>query len=209
MSDAQPNGQRSYLLTLVLAVQFGVFGFDRFYLGKIGTGILKGITFGGLGVWAILDVQKLCMNQTTDVDGRPLHGAEYRDPAILLWLSAPFGLFNRMYLRQGWQAWVKAFTLGGFGLWNLWDLFMVVTGKMEDAQGTPLQGEPRRYQGVALLISIFGGVLGLDRLYLGHKSMAMLKFFTFGGGFIWWIIDIIDLIKGNIKDVNGNELLQD
>ena len=33
----------------------GAFGAHRFYVGKVGTGILQFLTFGGLGVWAIID----------------------------------------------------------------------------------------------------------------------------------------------------------
>ncbi len=34
----------------------GIFGIDRFYRGQIGWGVVKVITFGGLGIWSLVDV---------------------------------------------------------------------------------------------------------------------------------------------------------
>ena len=40
---------------LILGLFFGVAGIDRFYVGDIGLGVLKLLTFGGLGIWALID----------------------------------------------------------------------------------------------------------------------------------------------------------
>jgi TM2 domain-containing membrane protein YozV len=46
----------NWVLTLVLSILVGSLGVDRFIMGKVGTGILKLITFGGLGIWWLIDV---------------------------------------------------------------------------------------------------------------------------------------------------------
>ena len=43
-------------VTVILAVLFGLWGVDRFYLGDIALGIAKWITAGGYFIWWILDV---------------------------------------------------------------------------------------------------------------------------------------------------------
>ncbi|MDP3966611.1 MAG: TM2 domain-containing protein [archaeon] len=46
----------NWVLALVMSVIFGWLGVDRFMIGKVGTGILKLITLGGLGLWWIIDI---------------------------------------------------------------------------------------------------------------------------------------------------------
>ena len=46
----------NWVVVLVMSVAFGQFGVDRFLMGKTGTGILKLITFGGFGVWYVVDL---------------------------------------------------------------------------------------------------------------------------------------------------------
>ena len=53
----------------MLSVIVGTLGVDRFYLGKIGTGILKLITFGGLGVWTIIDIILIAIKKLDDKEG--------------------------------------------------------------------------------------------------------------------------------------------
>jgi TM2 domain-containing membrane protein YozV len=55
--DSPAKGvSEEWLLVLLLACFFGTFGIHRFYVGKIGTGILMLITGGGCGIWTIFDI---------------------------------------------------------------------------------------------------------------------------------------------------------
>ena len=58
----------AFLLSFLL----GSFGVDRFYLGYIGLGVLKLLTFGGCGVWAFIDLLIIGMGRAKDADGNSL-----------------------------------------------------------------------------------------------------------------------------------------
>lgn len=51
--------RKNFATAMVLSIFFGGLGIDRFYLGCIFTGILKLITFGGLGIWYLIDMIRL------------------------------------------------------------------------------------------------------------------------------------------------------
>jgi len=58
------------ILALIEGLAFGMCGIDRCYMGQTCLGIIKGVTFGGLGLWALIDyviVMYNCLAFSPDV----------------------------------------------------------------------------------------------------------------------------------------------
>ncbi len=56
----------------LLCIILGVFGAHRFYVGKVGTGVLQLVTLGGLGLWMLYDLVLIATRQFRDSDGKLL-----------------------------------------------------------------------------------------------------------------------------------------
>ena len=61
---------RSRLVALLFCVLLGWIGVHRFYVGKIGTGLLMVVTIGGLGIWTLIDLILIALGSFRDKEGR-------------------------------------------------------------------------------------------------------------------------------------------
>ncbi len=68
--NASEISPKSRLAAVLLCFLLGVFGAHRFYVGKIGTGILMLVTVGGLGIWALIDLILIIVGSFKDKEGR-------------------------------------------------------------------------------------------------------------------------------------------
>lgn len=87
--------QRHYLAAFFLSFTWGMFGVDRFYLGKVGTGIVKLLTFGGVGLWATIDLVVIMSGTMKDKQGRLLLQADtYKkfSQRVVMWFSIILGV---------------------------------------------------------------------------------------------------------------------
>ncbi|MBU3182395.1 TM2 domain-containing protein [Clostridium psychrophilum] len=76
-TKVQTVSDKNRLVALLLCVFFGAIGIHRFYVGKIGTGILMIITFGGFGIWWVVDLILIVTNSFTDINGLKLSKSLY------------------------------------------------------------------------------------------------------------------------------------
>jgi|TARA_B100000131_G_scaffold160703_1_gene155577 TM2 domain-containing membrane protein YozV len=65
----EQTSDKDWTVLLILSILLGGLGADHFYTGKIGTGILKLITFGGCYIWAIYDIIMVATEKFVDSDG--------------------------------------------------------------------------------------------------------------------------------------------
>jgi hypothetical protein len=66
------DGPKDWLTALLLSIFLGTLGVDRFFMGQSGLGIGKLLTFGGCGVWWLIDVILIATGSARDAKGRLL-----------------------------------------------------------------------------------------------------------------------------------------
>ena len=68
-SNSEPS-DKDFVITLLICVFLGGLGVHRFFVDKIGTGVLMLVTLGGLGLWWIIDIILIVTGSFEDSEGR-------------------------------------------------------------------------------------------------------------------------------------------
>jgi hypothetical protein len=77
-------GDKSFLTAWLLSYFLGTFGADRFYLGYTGLGVVKLLTLGGCGIWALIDWILIWAGALKASDGTELKEREKHLKTVLI-----------------------------------------------------------------------------------------------------------------------------
>lgn len=115
-------------------------------------------------------------------------------------------------------------------IWVVLDLVKIVTREFRDGNGlliARLNFDDRRiYSGsrsttpaqvrgsstsihsraIAMIFVVLLGIVGAHRFYVGRTATAFAMLFTLGGLGIWWLIDIVIVASGQLKDSEGKRV---
>ena len=68
----EQKSPKGFVPALILCILLGGFGVHRFYVGKVGTGIVMILTLGGLGIWSLIDLIMIAVGNFKDSNGLPI-----------------------------------------------------------------------------------------------------------------------------------------
>jgi TM2 domain-containing membrane protein YozV len=143
---APEYSEKTLATAFLLSYFFGWAGVDRFYMGQIGLGILKLLTFGGLGIWWLIDLVIISLGGFRDKQGLKLRPPETSGTPTVnghhvlvagVWAGS-LGV-DRFLLGHTGLGIAKLLTLGGCGIWHLVDMILCVTGGLRDSKGNGLK----------------------------------------------------------------------
>lgn len=83
-APAAAVGEKSFLAAWLLSYFLGFLGADRFYLGYTGLGVLKLITLGGCGIWALIDWILVWAGSLKPKDGTELKDRQKHLKTVLI-----------------------------------------------------------------------------------------------------------------------------
>jgi len=66
------DSNKKMVVAALLCFFLGMIGVHRFYVGKVGTGILMIFTLGGFGIWALVDLIMIITGSFKDKENRKL-----------------------------------------------------------------------------------------------------------------------------------------
>ena len=69
MENQMEKSDKNFVAVLLLCFFLGALGVHRFYVRKVGTGVIQLLTLGGLGIWVLIDFIMIAIGNFKDKQG--------------------------------------------------------------------------------------------------------------------------------------------
>ncbi|CAC5406608.1 unnamed protein product [Mytilus coruscus] len=181
----------------------------HFYLRNFSLALLYLVTFGVYGIGWVLDgffMPSLVEQSNT----KEKFSTDLEILKTYLIAASPFGILGAHQYYSGRKLWGLSYTLtlGGLGIWWLFDLFRIsaiVHRRKQWKVGVNLN---KKYADDVYLIWIWFGILGGHHFYLRRYKAGFLYLFTLGCFGIGWLVDLVR-IPWIVRDYNLDHVEQD
>lgn len=207
----------NFVTTFFLAFFLGVFGVHRFYTGKIATGVLMLLTAGGFGIWWLIDMLNLVLENFRDKKGNlivfepvfitEISAKNFKTTALLSFFLGLIGA-HRFYTGKIGTGLLMLLTFGGCGIWWVFDLFSIIFQKFTDKKDliiAPVNKINKRFVYTALSWILFHSFAG-HRFYVGRITSAIFMILALFIpvinviSIIWRFVDFFEILSGTFTD---------
>lgn len=182
------KSEKSGITTFLLCYFFGFLGVHRFYVGKIGTGILMLITLGGLSLWYFIDLITIARLKFTDKKGHVIELTS-SDPAtkseksgssaLLLALFLGFLGAHRFYVGKTGTGILMLITFGGLGIWQIIDVIVIAAGEFTDKNEQFLLFTQSKVPRISDIFKVIGAIM---LAYIAFMALIyILIIYSMGG----------------------------
>ncbi len=103
---------------------------------------------------------------------------------------------------------IESFLLHNAGCFDEHDVPRIAEGltRVPDEEALKVLGSEFKKPSIAMVLSVVGGALGIDRFYLGQTTLGVFKLLTCGGFGIWSVVDIF-MIMGEARSCNAEKIV--
>lgn len=164
----------------------------------------------GIGVYAVIRLGEIIINFAIGIFTllNAVGKAQTRKViAIVYFILVIIRIITGIISRRYFYEWDEYLMLFAVGMGILRDVPPEMFKKKQVQEGDHTMSSKSKQ--TALLFSIFTGVLGVDRFYLGYTALGVLKLLTAGGLGIWALIDFIRIGVDSLRPADGSPWVEE
>lgn len=164
----------------------------------------------GIGVYAVIRLGEIIINFAIGIFTllNAVGKAQTRKViAIVYFILVIIRIITGIISRRYFYEWDEYLMLFAIGMGILRDVPPEMFKKKQVQEGDHTMSSKSKQ--TALLFSIFTGVLGVDRFYLGYTALGIFKLLTAGGLGIWALIDFIRIGVDSLRPADGSPWVEE